>query len=81
MFMDQQTPNYRICKNCGNRNNPDSGQCPWCGAALRRPMDWFSFFGLIIILLVVIGLIVYAVWIRSPSESKIHLPVISHSVE
>jgi len=44
-------------------------------------MDWFSSLGLILILLIVIGLIVYSVWIRSPSESKIRLPVISHSVE
>ena len=66
--------NYKICKNCGNRNHPSSGQCPWCGAALRRPMDWFSILGMIVIVLVLAGLFAYSCHQRTPSESKVRLP-------
>ncbi len=71
--------NYKVCKNCGNRNHPNSGQCPWCGAALRRPMDWFSTLGMMVIVLVLAALIAYSYSHRAPSESRIGLPSISHT--
>lgn len=65
---------YKVCKNCGNRNHPDSGQCPWCGAMLRRPLDWFSTTSVAIIVLIVVGLIVYSIYSRPPSGAKIRMP-------
>jgi hypothetical protein len=44
-------------------------------------MDWFSAVGLTLIVLIVIGLIIYSIRSGQPSESKLHLPRISHSVE
>ena len=74
-------PKYKVCKNCGNRNHPDSGQCPWCGAMLRRPLDWFSTTGMILIVLIVIGLIVYSITTRPPSGAKMRIPRIGNSAE
>ena len=47
------TVKYKVCKNCGNRNHPASGQCPWCGARLRRPLDWFSTMCVILIVAII----------------------------
>lgn len=71
---------YKVCKNCGNRNHPDSGQCPWCGARLRIRMDWFSTLSLSFIVLVVIGLILYSLQTRTPTPSKLRLPGV-HSTD
>lgn len=73
--MATSTPKYKICKNCGNRNHPDSGQCPWCGARLRMRMDWFSTLSLLFIALVVVGLILYALQNRTPTPTKLRLPI------
>lgn len=51
---------YKICKNCGNRNNPASGRCAWCGEHLGRPTDWFSLLAILLIAGVLVGLLVYA---------------------
>lgn len=51
---------YRICKTCGNRNHPRSGQCPWCGARLHRPIDWLSRIFLLLIVLILVGLVIYS---------------------
>lgn len=75
------TIKYKVCKNCGNRNHPDSGQCPWCGARLRRPLDWFSTTGMVLIVLIVIGLVVYSVSTRPPSSAKMRIPRIGISAE
>jgi hypothetical protein len=72
---------YKICKNCGNRNHPDSGQCAWCGAALRRPLDWFSTVGMTIIVLIIVGLVVYAIHTRTPSGAKMRLPSLGQTAE
>ena len=50
---------YKICKNCGNRNNPASGRCAWCGEHLGRPTDWFSILAVLLIAGVLVGLLVY----------------------
>lgn len=73
--------NYKKCKTCGNRNHPRSGQCAWCGAALRRPLDWFSVLGVAVIVLVLAGLGVYSCHNRAPSESKVRLPSLGTSAE
>ena len=67
-------PKYQLCKNCGNRHHPGSRQCPWCGAALPSSMDWFSRLSLLIIVLVLVGLFVYAHRMRTPSPGKARLP-------
>ena len=72
--MPTPTPKYKICRNCGNRNHPRSGQCPWCGATLRRPLDWFSTLGLVLIVLIILGLIAYSLSNRPPSGAKMRLP-------
>jgi hypothetical protein len=54
-------PKYKVCKTCGNRNHPASGQCAGCGARLGKPTDWFSRLALVLIGLIFVGLIVYAV--------------------
>jgi len=79
--MNQQHENYKICKNCGNRNHPQSGLCPWCGARLRGRMDWFSMVGMSVIILVVIGLVVYATVSRSPLVTKYRLHRINQAAE
>ena len=68
------TPKYKVCKNCGNRNHPDSRQCPWCGAPLRGRVDWFSTFALLFIGAVVVILIVCTLQSRSLSPRVIHPP-------
>jgi len=80
-WIEMTSPKYKICKNCGNRNHPGSGQCPWCGATLRRPLDWFSSLGLVLIVVIVIGLIAYSIHSRPPSESKARIPRIGNSAE
>ena len=72
---------YKICKNCGNRNHPNSGQCPWCGATLRRPLDWFSSLGVVLIVVIVIGLIVYSITSRPPSTTQMRLPRLGGAAE
>ncbi len=73
---------YRVCKNCGNRNHPDSGQCPWCGAMLRRPLDWFSTTGMVLIVMIVVGLAVYSISTRPPTGgAKMRIPRIGSSSE
>ena len=67
-------PKYKICRTCGNRNHPLSGQCAWCGGRLRRAIDWFSSLGLVAIVLTVLALIAYTMADRPPSTSKIRLP-------
>ncbi len=67
------TVKYKVCKNCGNRNHPASGQCPWCGARLRRPLDWFSTMCVILIVAIIAGLIAYSIHNRPPSSSKMSL--------
>ena len=54
-------PKHKICKTCGTRNHPASGQCAGCGARLGRPLDWVSRLAMLLIGLIVVGLIVYAV--------------------
>lgn len=71
---------HKICKNCGNWNHPDSGQCGWCGSRLPRPQDWFSTLGLVLIGLIVIGLLVYSVWSRSPAGARFRLPRATQAV-
>lgn len=72
---------YKVCKYCGNRNHPQSGQCQWCGTALRRPLDWFSTTGIVLIVLIILGLIVYSISSRPPSGAKIRMPRIGSSSE
>ena len=67
-------PKYKICRTCGNRNHPLSGQCAWCGGRLRRPVDWFSSLGIVAIILTVLALVAYAMSDRPPSTSKMRLP-------
>ena len=67
-------PKYKICRTCGNRNHPLSGQCAWCGGRMRRPIDWFSSLGVVAIVLTVLALIAYAMADRPPSTSKLRLP-------
>ena len=73
-------PKYKTCKNCGNRNHPGSRQCPWCGAALPSSMDWFSRLCLLFIVLVLVGLFVYAHKMRTPSPGKARLPAATGAV-
>jgi len=58
---------YKICKTCGNRNHPRSGQCPWCGARLKRPLDWVARIGLLLIATILIALVVYSRSNNTPS--------------
>jgi len=61
---------YKICKTCGNRNHPRSGQCPWCGARLLRPIDWVSRIALLIIALLLVSLFVYSRYSKTPSPGQ-----------
>jgi RNA polymerase subunit RPABC4/transcription elongation factor Spt4 len=72
---------YKICKDCGTRNHPASGQCAACGSRLASAKDWFSMAGLILIVLIVIGLIVYSVRDNSPPGSKPSQPGIANPAE
>lgn len=72
---------YKICKNCGNRNHPRSGQCAWCGARMHRRRDWFALLGVLIIVLVLIGLVVYSVSNQPPSPARLRLPGLSDAAE
>ncbi len=74
-------PKYKICKTCGTRNHPASGQCSACGSRLGRPKDWFSAAGLVLIVLIVIGLVAYAVWSKSSPPAKFNLPETSQPGE
>ncbi len=67
----KQMLKYKICKDCGTRNHPASGQCAGCGARLRRPTDWFSMLALILIVAIVIGLVVYALWFDSTARPRL----------
>ncbi len=67
-------PKYKVCRTCGNRNHPESRQCPWCGARLRGRLDWFSILALWFIASVVAVLIACAVQSRSLKPSRLHLP-------
>ena len=58
---------YKICKQCGNRNNPASGRCAWCGEHLSRPTDWFSIVAILVIVGVLVGLLVYSNLLKTPS--------------
>ena len=71
-------PKYKICRTCGNRNHPLSGQCAWCGGRLRRPIDWFSSLGVVAIILTVLA---YTMADRPPSTSKIRLPRLGGGTE
>ena len=53
-------PKYKVCKTCGARNHPASGQCAGCGARLGKPLDWVSRLVLLLIGLLLVGLFVYA---------------------
>ena len=57
---------YKICKQCGNRNNPASGRCAWCGEHLSRPTDWFSILAILLILGVLVGLLIYSNLLKTP---------------
>lgn len=37
-------------------------------------MDWFSLIGMLLIVLLVVGLIIYAIQDRPPSPAKLRLP-------
>lgn len=74
-------PKYKICRTCGNRNHPHSGQCAWCGGRLHRPIDWFSSLGVVAIVLTVLALIAYTMADRPPSTSKIRLPRLGGTAE
>ena len=74
-------PKYKICRTCGNRNHPLSGQCAWCGGRMRRPIDWFSSLGVVAIILTVLALIAYTMADRPPSTSKIRLPRLGGGTE
>jgi hypothetical protein len=63
-------PKYKVCKTCGNRNHPASGQCAGCGARLPRPIDRVSALGAVLIILIFVGLIVYSVQSRSLAGTK-----------
>ncbi len=65
---------YKECKYCGNRNHPSSRQCPFCGEMIRGGMDWFSTAGIVVIVLVLVGLVVYSVSNRTPSPTGVRLP-------
>lgn len=67
-------PKYKKCKTCGNRNHPRSGQCAWCGARLWSPIDWFTWVGILLIVLVIVGLVIYSIQTRPPSPAKLRLP-------
>lgn len=67
-------PKYKECKNCGNRNHPESRQCPWCGAHLRGRVDWFSTFALLFIAAVVVILLICTLQSRSLSPQKAFQP-------
>lgn len=73
------TPKYKECRNCGNRNHPQSRQCPFCGERLRGGMDWFSMAGIVVIVMVLVGLVVYSVCSRDPTPARVRLPGISTS--
>ena len=74
-------PKYKLCKTCGNRNHPASGQCRWCGSRLRRPMDSFYAAGMGLILLALVVWTACSMRQRSPAESKRALPRASQSAE
>ena len=57
---------YKICKQCGNRNNPASGRCAWCGEHLSRPTDWISIVAILLIVGVLVGLLVYSNLLKTP---------------
>ena len=67
-------PKYKVCKTCGNRNHPASGQCGWCGARLRSPADAFWMLVLILIVILIIGLLVYSTQVTSPLGFRLRLP-------
>ena len=58
--MDKTTFKYKTCKNCGNRNHVRAGQCRWCGAFLRRPIDLLVVGGTLLLLLVLGGFVVFS---------------------
>jgi RNA polymerase subunit RPABC4/transcription elongation factor Spt4 len=72
-------PKYKECRNCGNRNHPQSRQCPFCGAWLRGGADWFSTVGIAVIVLVLVGLVVYSACSRAPSPTRVRLPAMGSS--
>ena len=74
-------PKYKICRTCGNRNHPLSGQCAWCGGRMHRPVDWFSSLGIVAIILTVLALVAYAMSDRPPSTSKMRLPRLGGGTE
>ena len=51
---------YKTCKNCGNRNHVRAGQCRWCGAFLRRPIDLLVVGGTLLFLLILGGFVVFS---------------------
>lgn len=48
---------------------------------LRRPLDWFSTTGMVLIVLIVIGLVIYSISTRPPSGAKMRIPRIGNSSE
>ena len=48
---------------------------------LRRPLDWFSTLGMVLIVLIILGLVAYSVSRRPPSGTKIRLPHIGATAE
>ena len=48
---------------------------------LRRPMDWFSTTGMVVIVMIVVGLVVYSLSTRPPTGAKMRIPLIGSSSE
>lgn len=48
---------------------------------MRRPVDWFSWLGVVAIILTVLALIAYTMADRPPSTSKIRLPRLGGGTE
>ena len=58
--MGKFSSNYKTCKKCGNRNHVRAGQCRWCGAFLRRPIDLLVVGGTLLFLLILGGFVVFS---------------------
>lgn len=60
---------YKKCKHCGNRVHPRTRQCPYCGEVIGA--GWFSIVGMVLLLVVVLGLLVYAFSNRTPTPGGV----------
>jgi ribosomal protein L40E len=81
MDAEMERPKYKICKNCGTRNHPRSGQCQSCGSRMGGLRDWFAIAALLVIVLILIGLVVVKVMDGPPSPAKMRLPSLSGPAE